>query len=170
MNHFKSYNIWDSYFIIIHNKNNEFGYLIHHFIAFMGINAIQNSYNKGGYLTLLAITVAEYSNLATPIVYHLHKTLDLKNVNNKKKLLKAKRNQIVWYGLLRGPVLLTIFMLGYKKLTFSYFGAYLFLYFVGLWWLHKQYKGFIRDKLEILSIKNKILTENKKLEAQEKEQ
>ena len=75
LNQFKSYNIWDSYFIIIQNKRNEFGYLIHHFIAFMGISAIQYNYNGLAYLTLMALTVAEFSNITTFIVYHLQKTL-----------------------------------------------------------------------------------------------
>jgi len=145
----QTYYIWDSFFIILHKKKNELGYVYHHFISMILLNhATSNSLTSGH--VYAALIVGELSNLSIITVYHLTKTLNLEDIEDKKRLHYWKKIQLCWYGFFRIPVLGVIFFKALETLSYFYYIPYISIYVMGVIWSKKQFDKYLIDKKELL--------------------
>tara|TARA_B110000971_G_scaffold47918_1_gene47966 strand:- start:3578 stop:3937 length:360 start_codon:yes stop_codon:yes gene_type:complete len=97
-----------------------------------------------------ALVVGELSNCGIIPVYHLTKTLDLADIEDKKRLHYWKKIQLCWYGFFRIPVLGVIFFKAFETLSYFYYIPYISIYVMGVVWSKKQFDKYVNDEKELL--------------------
>ena len=138
-----TYYIWDTMYILILNKKNEYGYVYHHFVALLLLYQLETKTNFGS-LLYNGLVIAEVSNIPTYIVYHLKKILANTNKNHQRKLLFWQKCQLIWYSFFRIPVFGVFLYNGYGKVPMFSFIQYTALYMLGIFWFTKQLQGYYR--------------------------
>ena len=127
------YFIYDSLYIIKHQKINLVNFvLLYHHVS--GINLLMDDEIK--HYTFKMLLCAEISNLPSCFVYYLIKT------KNKTFLLFMKKIQFVLYSFFRIPFISYYMTSVFKKFPYNK-NLYISLpiYFMGLVWTSKLYKG-----------------------------
>lgn len=127
------YFIYDSLFIIKHQKVNLMNFfLLYHHLS--GINLLMD--NEIKHYCFKMLLCAEISNLPSSFVYYLIKT------KNKTFLLFMKKIQFVLYSFFRIPLISYYMLSAFKKFPYNK-NLYISLpiYFMGLVWTSKLYKG-----------------------------
>ena len=141
-----TYYIWDTMYILILNKKNEYGYLYHHFVALLLLYQLETKTSFGSWL-YTGLVIAEISNITTYIVYHLKKILDNTNKNHQRKLLFWQKSQLIWYGIFRIPIGGRLIYKGYGVgVPIIPLLQYTSLYILGIFWFTKQLGGYRSTK------------------------
>lgn len=117
-------------------------YIYHHIVIIYYISLDSNKYNWLGVLT-----VGELSNIPTYYVYdeiQTKKNYDkLKIVYDNNNLMKWKKIQLIWYGIMRIPVATYLTYNEVKEYDkFIYMMPILPLYFLGMVWWYYMIKLF----------------------------
>lgn len=130
------YFIYDSLYIVKHQKFNLVNFvLLYHHVS--GINLLMDDEIK--HYTFKMLLFAEISNLPSCFVYYLIKT------KNKTFLQFMKKIQFALYSFFRIPFIGYYMTSAFKKFPYNK-NLYISLpiYFMGLVWTSKLYKGLLK--------------------------
>lgn len=145
-----SYFIWDSY-RILHSKNENLMYIIHHIVA---INTNDCLFNDSGntYLLMFIFTVAELSNIATYPLYHMIRSNKIqgKEIFSISVINFLKKMQLILNFIGRFIVFSYVFIfdtsLSHDMVLYI---ELIVVYFFGNFWLFQQFKDmYTQNKIK----------------------
>lgn len=160
-----SYYIWDSYLIICRSMHKEYAYVYHHIIAILLLNELYNTDHLFKSQLYPVLVTAELCNLPLYYSYYVIKTNpvseDISNelkYKNLSKHLSAKLFQIVVFVLIRVIYFSYHIYNVYPNIERSepFKAILLTIYFMGIFWLYSQIKGYFKDRQKILTIKSQL--------------
>lgn len=148
-----SYYIWDTYVILVKDLKNEYPYVYHHIIALMMLNEIYND-SVFSSQVMPVLVAAELGNIPLYYSYHMIKSYPVNpndiiqsQITNLKKHISAKFFQIVSFFIIR-ILFFSYYIYGvYNKIDKSelFKLVLLSIYFIGIFWLFNQIKGYRKD-------------------------
>ena len=160
-----SYYIWDSYLIICKNMHKEFAYVYHHIIAILLLNELYDTDELFKSQLYPVLVAAELCNLPLYYSYFVIKTNpvndDMSKEDKYKNLTKhssAKLFQIIVFILLRVIYFSYHISNVYTSIERSepFKAILLSIYFMGLFWLYNQSKGYLKDRKNYLALKTEL--------------
>lgn len=156
--------IYDTYYLWFNKNNQGFAYIIHHLAAIYYIQCIYLYEAKMRNIMLSGLICIELSNLPLYFVYDFLKKNSEKNdnyeenINYYKKLINYKEIQLVIYGFFR-ILIYGYIIYNYSKEAFHQpvlISSIYLIFFMGIYWLQHQIKGYFRTKKEYTDLLEKV--------------